>query len=387
MITNLTSDGFTVSWTANGAFESFVVDVTDPNRIFETSEHNVSGNLRSIDITKLSAGTDYVIYLTGLYQGQHMHTFSAVATTEAEPEVSNLVVSDIATNSFSLSWTGKDEAFESFVIELIDSDRFSDPLEYTVPGSVRNTELSNLIAGTNYVVYLYGIANGRRINPVTAVALTEEEPELDSLVVSDITSEGFTLSWTAEDGAFEYFIIDVKDSESSLDPIQHVLSGKTQTTDISGLVEGTGYQINITGVTKGWHTQPLTAVTATEEKPKMENLVVSNINSYGFKVSWNATDGAYESFIIVVRDSGRLLEPMEHKVSGNQHSITITGLITGIGYDINIYGVAKGQQSKPLFTRTATGIFLYITQGSVTCLCMPLFSRFLYPSLYNTVTL
>ncbi|XP_072908180.1 tenascin isoform X2 [Hemitrygon akajei] len=354
MITNLTSDGFTVSWTANGTFESFVVDVTDPNRIFETSEHNVSGNLRSIDITKLSAGTDYVIYLTGLYQGQHMHTFSAVATTEAEPEVSNLVVSDITTNSFSLSWTGKDEAFESFVIELIDSDRFSDPLEYTVPGSMRNTELSNLIAGTNYVVYLYGIANGRRINPVTAVALTEEEPELDSLVVSDITSEGFTLSWTAEDGAFEYFIIDVKDSESSLDPIQHVLSGKTRTTDISGLVEGTGYQINITGVTKGWRTQPLTAVTATEEKPKMENLVVSNINSYGFKVSWNATDGAYESFIIVVRDSGRLLEPMEHRVSGNQHSITITGLITGIGYDINIYGVAKGQQSKPLFTRTAT---------------------------------
>ncbi|XP_072096753.1 tenascin isoform X2 [Mobula birostris] len=354
MITNLTSDGFTVSWTANGAFESFVVDVTDPDRIFETSEHNVSGNLRSIDITKLSASTDYVIYLTGLYQGQHMHTFSAVATTEADPEVSNLVVSDITANSFSLSWTGKDEAFESFVIELIDSDRFSDPLEYTVPGSMRNTELSNLIAGTNYVVYLYGIANGRRTNPVTTVALTEEEPELDSLVVSEITSEGFTLSWTAEDGAFEYFIIDVKDSENSFDPIQHVLSGKTRTTDISGLVEGTGYQINITGVTEGWRTQPLTAVTATEEKSKMENLVVSNINSYGFKVSWNATDGAYESFIIVVRDSGRLLEPMEHRVSGNQRSITITGLITGIDYDINIYGVAKGQHSKPLFTRTAT---------------------------------
>ncbi|XP_067868791.1 tenascin isoform X8 [Heterodontus francisci] len=354
MISNITSDGFTVSWTANGTFESFVVDVTNPNRVFETSELIVSGNLRSIGISKLLASTDYVIYLSGLYQGQHLHTLSAVATTEAEPEVGNLVVSDITSNSFSLSWTGKDEAFESFLIELIDSDRFTEPLEYMVPGNMQTTQLSNLIAGTNYVIYFYGIVNGRRTNPATTVVLTEEEAELGNLVVSDITSEGFTLSWTAEDEAFEYFIVDVRDFNSSLDPIQQALSGKTRTTDISGLVEGTGYQINVTGVIQGWRTQPLTTVTATEEKPKMENLVVSHINSYGFKISWNATDGAYESFIIVVRDSGRLLEPMEHRVSGDHHSINITGLITGIGYDINLYGVASDQRSKPLYTKTAT---------------------------------
>ncbi|XP_067825690.1 tenascin isoform X7 [Heptranchias perlo] len=354
MISNITSDGFTVSWTANGTFESFVVDVTDPNRFFETSEHIVSGNRHSIDISNLLASTDYVIYLSGLYQGQHLHTFSAVATTEAEPEVGNLVVSDITSNSFGLSWTGNDGAFESFVIELIDSDRFTEPLQYMVPGNMQTTELSNLIAATNYVIYLYGIFNGRRTNPATTVVLTEEEAELGNLVVSDITSEGFTLSWTAEDEAFEYFLIDVRDSDSSLDPIQQALSGKTRTTDISGLLEGTEYKINVSGVIQGWRTQPLTAVTATEEKPKMENLVVSHVNSYGFKISWNATDGAYESFIIVVRDSGRLLEPIEHRVSSNHRSINITGLITGIGYDINIYGVARDQRSKPLYTKTAT---------------------------------
>lgn len=82
------------------------------------------------------------------------------------------MVSDITSNSFSLSWTGNDEAFESFVVELIDSDRFSEPLEYTVPGTVRSTDFNNLISGTNYVIYLYGVANGRRTNPVTTVALT-----------------------------------------------------------------------------------------------------------------------------------------------------------------------------------------------------------------------
>eukprot|EP00062_Callorhinchus_milii_P011403 gi/632957381/ref/XP_007894445.1/ PREDICTED: LOW QUALITY PROTEIN: tenascin [Callorhinchus milii] len=404
-VSNMTSDGFTVSWAANGTFENFIVDITDPNRFLETSEHIVPAGLQSIDISNLLASTDYVIYLSGVYQGQRSHTFTAVATTgicvsagvcqlpfhftsQAEPELGNLVVSDITSKSFALSWTGKEGAFESFVVELIDSDRFSDPVEYTAPGDVQTTQLTNLIPATNYVIYLYGVIRGHRTRPLTTVALTgtcsnsQEEPELGNLIVSDITSGGFTLSWTAEDEAFQYFVIEVRDSNSSANPLQQALSGKTRTADISGLRQGTGYHVNVFGAVHGRLTSPLTAVTATErascprhfvthtlmllfpkrkqfpvspeENPKLENLVVSDINSYGFRVTWDAVDGAYESFNVVVRDSGRLLDPLEHQVSGDQHTIDITGLITGIGYDIYVSGVAKGQQSKPLFAETTT---------------------------------
>ncbi|XP_067868784.1 tenascin isoform X2 [Heterodontus francisci] len=356
MISNITSDGFTVSWTANGTFESFVVDVTNPNRVFETSELIVSGNLRSIGISKLLASTDYVIYLSGLYQGQHLHTLSAVATTEAEPEVGNLVVSDITSNSFSLSWTGKDEAFESFLIELIDSDRFTEPLEYMVPGNMQTTQLSNLIAGTNYVIYFYGIVNGRRTNPATTVVLTEEEAELGNLVVSDITSEGFTLSWTAEDEAFEYFIVDVRDFNSSLDPIQQALSGKTRTTDISGLVEGTGYQINVTGVIQGWRTQPLTTVTATEAEPEVDNLAVSDVTSEGFTLSWTTDDNQFDYFNIRIRDSRKEHAALDYRVSGDLRKTDITGLPDGTEYDISLVGVTEERHSQPINTIATTGL-------------------------------
>lgn len=117
----------------------------------------------------------------------------------------------------------------------------------------------------------------------------------------------------------------------------------------------------------------------------MENIVVSNVNSYGFKITWNATDGSYDGFNIMVRDSGRLLEPVEHRVSGDHRSINITGLITGIGYDINVYGVARGKNSKPLFAQTTTGIFN--PEGFIACLCMPLLPRIFFSFLYNTLTL
>ncbi|XP_062930011.1 tenascin isoform X5 [Mobula hypostoma] len=340
-----------VTWEAPLApIDMFVVNY-NPKTHGETQQVIVKGDQNAVALTDLKPSTEYVVTLMALRGTARTEPLVGSVTTDSE--LDNLTVSDVTSGSLRLSWTAGGP-YENFVVEIKDSDGLFNPQVYTLPGDQRSLDIPDLPAATDYEISLHGIIHGQPTKPLYTEAHTEEEPELDSLVVSEITSEGFTLSWTAEDGAFEYFIIDVKDSENSFDPIQHVLSGKTRTTDISGLVEGTGYQINITGVTEGWRTQPLTAVTATEEKSKMENLVVSNINSYGFKVSWNATDGAYESFIIVVRDSGRLLEPMEHRVSGNQRSITITGLITGIDYDINIYGVAKGQHSKPLFTRTAT---------------------------------
>ncbi|XP_062930010.1 tenascin isoform X4 [Mobula hypostoma] len=352
VVTNVTSTSFRLSWAAHiGAFDSFLLIVKDVKGSGRPLKISRLPGQHTADIQGLVPGTDYKVDLYGVVQGHLSRPLTEIARTDSE--LDNLTVSDVTSGSLRLSWTAGGP-YENFVVEIKDSDGLFNPQVYTLPGDQRSLDIPDLPAATDYEISLHGIIHGQPTKPLYTEAHTEEEPELDSLVVSEITSEGFTLSWTAEDGAFEYFIIDVKDSENSFDPIQHVLSGKTRTTDISGLVEGTGYQINITGVTEGWRTQPLTAVTATEEKSKMENLVVSNINSYGFKVSWNATDGAYESFIIVVRDSGRLLEPMEHRVSGNQRSITITGLITGIDYDINIYGVAKGQHSKPLFTRTAT---------------------------------
>uniref|UniRef100_A0A4W3HYK5 Tenascin C n=1 Tax=Callorhinchus milii TaxID=7868 RepID=A0A4W3HYK5_CALMI len=363
-VSDVTSGGLRVSWTAAiGVYDHFVIEYRDEFAgASDKAEVSVPGDALSADLTGLSPSTPYNITLYGI--------------VEAEPELGNLMVSDITPSSFKLSWTALGP-YEGFDVEIRDSDGLLDPINLTLAADVRFLDVPQLSADTDYEISFYGLIHGQRTKPLYAEASTEEEPELGNLIVSDITSGGFTLSWTAEDEAFQYFVIEVRDSNSSANPLQQALSGKTRTADISGLRQGTGYHVNVFGAVHGRLTSPLTAVTATEENPKLENLVVSDINSYGFRVTWDAVDGAYESFNVVVRDSGRLLDPLEHQVSGDQHTIDITGLITGIGYDIYVSGVAKGQQSKPLFAETTTGILFHQTSSFFLSLLLTLASLLL----------
>lgn len=104
--------------------------------------------------------------------------------------------------------------------------------------------------------------------------------------------------------------------------------------------------------------------------PKVENLTISDVTPYGFRVSWEVRQreklaphgGGFSHFHIVVTDSGWLLEPQEFTVPGNRSHLDIWGLITGIGYDVRLTGVTEsGLLSRPLTTVAVTGI----TRGSL----------------------
>lgn len=93
-----------------------------------------------------------------------------------------------------------------------------------------------------------------------------------------------------------------------------------------------------------------------EAMPPLENLTVSDTNPYGFTVSWMASENAFDNFLVVVVDSGKLLDPQEFLLSGAQRELKLKGLITGIGYEVLLYGFAKGHQTKPLSAVAVTGI-------------------------------
>lgn len=101
--------------------------------------------------------------------------------------------------------------------------------------------------------------------------------------------------------------------------------------------------------------------------PKVENITLSHVTPYGFRVSWEVkqqlqqedlapSSGRFRYFHVVVTDSGWLLEPQEFSVPGNQTHLDVTGLITGIGYEVRLTGVSEsGLLSRPLTTVAVTG--------------------------------
>ncbi|XP_007474593.2 tenascin isoform X1 [Monodelphis domestica] len=349
-VSSITPDSFNLSWTAtDGAFEMFTIEIIDSNRLLEPLEYNISGTLRTAHISGLFPNTDFIVYLSGLASGVGIQTISMATTTVAEPLLSHLTVSNITSGSVSLSWKAQEAAFENFVLEVRNSDLPLDSVVYTVPGALRSSVITNLRASTNYTVQLHGLIGGQSGQTLMAQATTEPELQVGQLILTNVTPDSFNMSWTTSAGLFAKFVINVSDSHSLYEPQQHTVSGDTQHAYITGLVDNTGYDISIRGTTwAGDQTEPLTAFVTTEALPLLENLTISDINPHGFTVSWMASENAFDSFLVIVVDSGKLLDPQEFTLSGAQRKLELKGLITGIGYEVMLFGLAQGHQTKPL---------------------------------------
>uniref|UniRef100_A0A8C9TT80 Tenascin C n=1 Tax=Scleropages formosus TaxID=113540 RepID=A0A8C9TT80_SCLFO len=356
-VSDVTWGSFHLSWNATGvvAFDGFLIEVADLEGTTESQNHTLSGDTWSLGITHLSPNTSYRISLRGLYRGSLLEATLSEATTAAEPDLGKLVVSNITSDRLSISWRTGAKAFDNFVVEIRESAQPLRAMGRTLSGAARSTVISGLRGDTQYSIKLYGSTGRQNTPPLTAVATTEPDPQLGSLAVSSISPDNFTLSWSSVAGHFDGFVVRVSDSEQLYDTLELQLPGNARNSTVAGLVDATAYDIELYGISHGRRTPSLSAHATTAELPKVENLNISEISPFGFRVSWTARDreqpGEFDHFHLVVTDSGWLLDPQEFIVPGNQTSLDIRGLITGIGYEVRLTGVTRsGLQSRPLTT-------------------------------------
>ncbi|XP_023651336.2 tenascin-like isoform X2 [Paramormyrops kingsleyae] len=360
-VSDMLWNSFRVSWDTSGevAFNGFLIEVADSDGWANGQNHTLPGDARSVGIAQLSPNSSYVVSVRGFHRGSLLETALAEVTTVPEPEVGTLLVSNVTSESFTISWNGTEGIFEGYVLEIIDSNWLFEPMEYNLSHNALSHEITGLSASTDYVAYLYGVVKGVRTQAVSAVATTATEPHLARLVVFNVTSDRLSLSWRTNAKSFDNFVVEVRESAVPSRAMGRTLPTSARSTEISGLRGDTQYDIKLYGNVGGLNMPPLTAVATTAELPKVENLNISDVSPFGFRVSWTARHGdqpgGFDHFHLVVTDSGWLLEPQEFTVTGNQTSLDIRGLITGIGYEVQLTGVTKsGLWSRPLTTVAVT---------------------------------
>ncbi|XP_064234601.1 tenascin isoform X2 [Aotus nancymaae] len=367
-------DGLRLNWTAaDQAYEHFVIQVQEVNKVEAVQNLTVPGSLRAVDIPGLKAATPYRVSIYGVIQGYRTPVLSAEAFTAKEPEIGNLNVSDITPESFNLSWTATDGIFETFTIEIIDSNRLLETAEYNISGAERTAHISGLPPSTDFIVYLSGLAPSIRTKTISATATTEALPLLENLTISDINPYGFTVSWMASENAFDSFLVTVVDSGKLLDPQEFTLSGTQRKLELRGLITGIGYEVMVSGFTQGHQTKPLRAEIVTEAEPEVDNLLVSDATLDGFRLSWTADEGVFDNFVLKIRDTKKQSEPLEITLLAPERTRDITGLREATEYEIELYGISKGRRSQPVsaIATTAMGspkevIFSDITENSAT---------------------
>ena len=84
-----------------------------------------------------------------------------------------------------------------------------------------------------------------------------------NVTISDVTWESFLLSWSAEDGPFEAFLIEVTDAETGAEWQNHTVPADAHSLAVSGLSPSTWYRANVYGLYSGGLLDPVFADTIT----------------------------------------------------------------------------------------------------------------------------
>uniref|UniRef100_A0A8D2DUI3 Tenascin n=1 Tax=Sciurus vulgaris TaxID=55149 RepID=A0A8D2DUI3_SCIVU len=367
-------DTLKLNWTApEGAYEHFVIQVQEADTGEVAQNLTVPGGLRSVDLSGLRSVTRYSITIRGVAWDFSTAPLSVEVLTEELPQLGDLVVTEVSWDGLKLNWTAGDQAYEHFVIQVQEANKVEAAQNLTVPGSLRAVDIPGLKAATPYRVTLYGVIRGHRTPVLSAEAFTAEEPEMGNLNVSDITPQSFNLSWTATDGAFETFTIEIIDSNRLLQTAEHNVSGAERTAHISGLPPSTDFIVYLSGLAPSIRTKTISTTASTEAEPEVDNLLVSDATPDGFRLSWTADEGIFDSFVLRIRDTKRQSEPQEIILPSSERTRDITNLREATEYEIELYGISNGRRSQPVsaIATTAMGspkelIFSDITENSAT---------------------
>ncbi|XP_068609496.1 tenascin-like [Brachionichthys hirsutus] len=354
-ISDNTWDRFTASWTpVRGEFDSFVIEVTNMDDFAESQNLTLSGGALSLGISGLNPNTSYMLGLFGMHQGSFLEPVYIEATTVNQPALGKLFVSNLTSESFSISWNGTEGDVDGYILDIIDSEWLMEPKEHNVSHDVKSYDITGLRPSTDYVAYLYGTYKGSRTGAVSIVASTAKEPDLSRLVVANVTSDRFSLSWRTGEKAFDNFIVEVRESALPSQAMGRALPGHERSTVMAGLKASTRYNIKLYASAGGRNTPPLYDVATTEDVPQLGPFAVSSVSPNNLSLSWATESGHFDGFIIRVSDPDPQSDTLELRLPGDARNVTIANLMDATGYDIELYGISHGRHTPSTLAHAIT---------------------------------
>ncbi|KAL6089095.1 hypothetical protein STEG23_029009 [Scotinomys teguina] len=356
-VTEVGWDALKLNWTApEGAYQNFFIQVLEADMTQPVQNFTVPGGLRSVDLPGLKAATPYHVTIRGVTQDFSTSPLSIEVLTEELPHLGSLTVTEVSWDGLTLNWTAGDLAYEYFVIQVQEANKVEAAQNLTVPGSLRAADIPGLKAATPYRVSIYGVIQGYKTLMLSADASTAKEPEIGNLHVSDVTPESFNLSWTATDGIFDMFTIEIIDSNRLLQMAEHSITGAERSVHVSGLPPSTDFIVYLSGIAPSIRTKTISTTATTEAEPEVDNLLVSDATPGGFRLSWTADEGIFDSFVLRIRDTNKQSEPQEITLSSPERTRDITGLREATEYEIELYGISGGRRSQPVSAIATTAM-------------------------------
>lgn len=264
-----------IAWTARTGITSYQYCV-----VARDADPDWSGNLttatNSVDLSALSASTDYDFYVRcvcGVDEYSDVSDVCQFSTTAGCPTPSGVSFSNQTHNSATVTWTaGGSEAAWNLRYKA-GSGEWTTPVRLTS----RTYNLTGLTTGTTYTVEVQADCGGTWVSNT----YTPTCPSLGEISKSAMTACGVTLSWSAGGSETGWNVHYKAGAGAYGDPI-HVTS---PTYTLTGLTTGTTYYYQVQADCGGdWTTVgSYTPVCPVPGKPTFSNQTYNSV-----RVSWTA---------------------------------------------------------------------------------------------------
>nr|XP_031290852.1 tenascin-X isoform X6 [Camelus dromedarius] len=356
-VTDLLPDSLSLSWTVpQGHFDSFTVQYKgrDGPQVVR-----VGGEESEVTVGGLEPGRKYKMHLYGLHGGRRVGPVSTVGVTASlttepplPPQLRELTVAAVGSDTVRLLWTVAQGLFDSFLVQYKDVQ--GQPQAVPVGGDLREVTVSGLAPARKYKFLLFGLQDEKRHGPVSADAKTlpdmKTSPRLGELTVTDVTPDSMILSWTVAEGEFDSFVVQYKDRDGQPQVVP-VASDQHEIT-IPGLEPNRKYKFLLYGLAGSKRLGPISADGSTaplEERqppPRLGELTVTDETPDSLRLLWTVAQGPFDSFVVQFRDTDR--QPRVVPVAADQREVTIEGLEPGRKYKFLLYGLHRGQRLGPI---------------------------------------
>eukprot|EP00079_Xenopus_tropicalis_P017086 XP_004916769.1 PREDICTED: tenascin isoform X3 [Xenopus tropicalis] len=292
-------------------------------------------------LTGLRPGTEYGIGLTAVKQDKESLPATINAATDLDAP-KDLEVTGATETTLDLRWKLPVAKFDHYRLTYTST---TGEKEVQVPGNAITHKLSGLEPGKEYSLSLVAEKGRHKSKPASVVGRTEPEPEVGNLLVSKITSDSFHLSWNADESGFDNFILKIRDAKQQFEPITLTVPGSERSSLVTGLRDGTEYDIELVGVASGQRSPPIKGM-ATTALGSPKGLSFSDITENSAKVTWVAPRIRVEKFLITyIPVSGG--SPNTVEVDGSKTQSTLVNLHPGVEYIVSIVSVQGSEESEP----------------------------------------
>ncbi|XP_069583137.1 tenascin-X-like isoform X2 [Ranitomeya imitator] len=347
--TLVTSTSFWLNWDFNIA-ENTTYSIS----VYGEPSSTWTVNTTAIQITNLTSGNFYNIQISAYNRYMVLYGYVGQIILYTRPGVvGNVQVTNISTNSMTISWLPPQSNYSHYLIELTGDIYLN---ETTTSGSL---PVSGLTPGNQYAVTIRAVTGEDVSGDFTNKIIFTRPEKVKNLIVFSVTDTSVSLSWLPPDGRTSSYLIQIQEDEK-----YNKITTLTEFT-VQDLIPGTWYTFLVSSLTGYDTVQGDNVTTSHYTNPGVvKNLTVDNITTTSVSLNWEIPDGNADSYMIEVLEDPNLNRFVNTTLN------TIGGLTPGYYYTFMVFALVGNNsvqgEKNTMYTYTIPGLVKNLTVDNIT---------------------